>query len=942
MELLTIINQFEDKEDATFKENTLVISKGIQEQTIAILDLIEHLDTLLTNDHASKRDLGISILTEVLKNISEDSLNKQQLEVLAVFYGNKLNDHHQVLPGTLSGILRLIQFKDFPGEQVPVLLNLIHKNVPCQQQQRADRHTIYQIFEISLKLHKEKILEMKLEFVYIVLTLVDGERDPRNLLFLFKWMKVFLDHFDLKHLTEDIFDVLACYFPVDFRAPPSESSITREALSEALTPCLCAKPEFGDSCITLALEKLDSSLEIAKTDSLKLLTGGCVTFPTSIYLEKAPEIWSLLQKEILTNTPDNIRQECLTTLTIIISKISEGRTDEFLDVLQNILDTLKGNLLPDSKLFEKSSQILLYVVAGSEHACNYIIKEVVPILTNIYSMTAYNNQKSIIVQTLVEFAKHTIKFNKTLYVREVPELLKIPSLCLEILNYDHNSRRVGFDCLTVLVPHLAVETRLEVYTALQTAMFNNETPETRNSYLTCLKSAAIAFPTEVKTNILQKVNCEPQLMDSLLSSLTVLVNVKEFKDYVINTFVEALKKMELSSIAIKNLKCLVQRFKEQNNTRLLKELITYNILDILVELVLTRNCTVNEVSDVSKILKVLISPQATDLQIAIYDKYFESIFDKISYCDLNMVIMDGLVSTLRQDVKVDYKLLDICRAFSIEGQNDIVRSTACELLANLVNKKDDDENLAEFLNKTKDKCSSSVINYSKNTVLLLSWITKALLMRNHRCGLIWLDWLLQLLEDNRDVPKGFRIIMNDYSEALSLEVHCNKLALYRQKAFVYVTNKIIERYNQSKPEYLAALGYLLEFTPQQAILLQFPKISRFVILCLEKNKEPKVLVVILGIIKMICNTNSALLERNLEDFLNRIVQLTVFKESMRVRIEAIQCLTVFSLVFPVYKLLPLKSTVIYTLGTCVDDKKRLVRKEAMEARSLWFLLDAPV
>lgn len=45
---------------------------------------------------------------------------------------------------------------------------------------------------------------------------------------------------------------------------------------------------------------------------------------------------------------------------------------------------------------------------------------------------------------------------------------------------------------------------------------------------------------------------------------------------------------------------------------------------------------------------------------------------------------------------------------------------------------------------------------------------------------------------------------------------------------------------------------------------------------------------------------------------------------------------------PLYKLLPLRKAVLEQLGRCVDDKKRLVRKDAMEARSLWFLLDSPM
>lgn len=57
--------------------------------------------------------------------------------------------------------------------------------------------------------------------------------------------------------------------------------------------------------------------------------------------------------------------------------------------------------------------------------------------------------------------------------------------------------------------------------------------------------------------------------------------------------------------------------------------------------------------------------------------------------------------------------------------------------------------------------------------------------------------------------------------------------------------------------------------------------------------------------------------------------------------NALQCLKYYSTGFPVYKLLPLKVDVIYGLAEALDDPKRLVRREAVEARSCWFMIDAP-
>lgn len=60
---------------------------------------------------------------------------------------------------------------------------------------------------------------MGLNFTYGIISSIDGERDPRNLLFLFNLMNKYLKIIPLGHLVEDMFEVFACYFPVDFRTP---------------------------------------------------------------------------------------------------------------------------------------------------------------------------------------------------------------------------------------------------------------------------------------------------------------------------------------------------------------------------------------------------------------------------------------------------------------------------------------------------------------------------------------------------------------------------------------------------------------------------------------------------------------------------------------------------------------------------------------------------
>lgn len=112
------------------------------------------------------------------------------------------------------------------------------------------------------------------DFVYGIISALDGERDPRNLMFLFALLPTFIKHIPLGHLVEEMFEVISCYYPIDFHpAPDDPAAVSRQDLADALKPCLCASSQFADLCFVLLIEKLDSSLRLAKIDSLKLLVS---------------------------------------------------------------------------------------------------------------------------------------------------------------------------------------------------------------------------------------------------------------------------------------------------------------------------------------------------------------------------------------------------------------------------------------------------------------------------------------------------------------------------------------------------------------------------------------------------------------------------------------------------------------------------------------------
>jgi DNA repair/transcription protein MET18/MMS19 len=137
---------------------------------------------------------------------------------------------------------------------------------------QAIRHLVYQVFDSLLALHRPVFKAMGSDFLNSFTKMVDGEKDPRNLMLLFSLEKVILLEFDVKDhievsppilqplIQQDLFDVTFCYFPISFRPPPNDPyGITAEDLKTSLRGCMSASPYFAKLALPLFLEKFTTA-----------------------------------------------------------------------------------------------------------------------------------------------------------------------------------------------------------------------------------------------------------------------------------------------------------------------------------------------------------------------------------------------------------------------------------------------------------------------------------------------------------------------------------------------------------------------------------------------------------------------------------------------------------------------------------------------------------
>lgn len=76
----------------------------------------------------------------------------------------------------------------------------------------------------------------------------------------------------------------------------------------------------------------------------------------------------------------------------------------------------------------------------------------------------------------------------------------------------------------------------------------------------------------------------------------------------------------------------------------------------------------------------------------------------------------------------------------------------------------------------------------------------------------------------------------------------------------------------------------------------------------------------------------------IDQVLERLLNMCLYKESMNIRLLALKCVNNLALNFAPNKLIKNQRVVCKGLELCLNDKKRVCRQLAVEARNRWFLI----
>ena len=342
----------EDRDEAAGRIVQLLVSGAL-----TFLDLLRGMETCLVTTDEPRRARGVLLLAECVAGYAGDDetvaggarpLPGGAASLLSQYFASKLEDF-AVLRAALAGCTALLRatatVDGAPGRSAPAVshdnatemadrfFDAVH--VPSLVQ--ADRQRSYQ-FLLALVSHPAAAADgpplgsaSPAEQIESVVAACDGEKDPRNVLLLCElWtalprafcgfdgrersvatiaktaaadveQKVAKRRAAFASAAEELYDVVAAYFPVSFRPPPGDSvRVTREQLAATLRGAMCASGDFAPWAVPHVLESLAPDKKPQTLDDALATLMACgAAFGTRGMSPHVRNVWSRLRNLLL-------------------------------------------------------------------------------------------------------------------------------------------------------------------------------------------------------------------------------------------------------------------------------------------------------------------------------------------------------------------------------------------------------------------------------------------------------------------------------------------------------------------------------------------------------------------------------------------------------------------------------------------------------------------
>ncbi|KAI9598678.1 Dos2-interacting transcription regulator of RNA-Pol-II-domain-containing protein [Syncephalis fuscata] len=361
------------------------------EENNSILLMIQALQPQLTSEQSSERIQGIELLNTVLDKCDTHRVTTSIARVLIEFYVNRLDTDEACLETMLTGLLIFERFSTLETDQIEkIIVALLQLNV--QRYPQTTRYVVFRLMDWLITNYASALASKSpssLDVVLGFIKIMDGEKDPRNLLLAFSVSQKLIQTFDVTQHAEELFEILFCYFPITFRPPPHDPyGITADDLKLALRNSLAATPLFGPMALPMLIEKLSSSLGSAKKDALDTIAACAPIYGVTLLIEHFDTLWRLIQAEIFNAMDDSVTESAchtLRSLATVMSRANQEASPSPATLLLNAaLDTINSELASTSsssnenQRYKAISQIIRSIGGATSTLLEKLCQQLIP------------------------------------------------------------------------------------------------------------------------------------------------------------------------------------------------------------------------------------------------------------------------------------------------------------------------------------------------------------------------------------------------------------------------------------------------------------------------------------------------------------------------------------------------------------------------------------
>ncbi|WVF68679.1 hypothetical protein IAT40_003451 [Kwoniella sp. CBS 6097] len=375
--------------------------EGVNGGQVGLLEVIKALGEYLTSPEDDVRLKGLTFLSNLLKVITPSKVNRQATQTLTNFYLSKLDDFDS-LPPALQGLTILSKLPTFDDTAAVDVYKGIVENVNMKSYVQATRHLVYVLFDSLLATHRSGLKAMGTAFVNSYTKMVDGEKDPRNLMLLFSIDRVILLEFDVKDHIEDFFDITFCYFPISFRPPPNDPyGITADDLKLALRKCMAASPYFAKMALPLFLEKFSTSTGPSMKDLMLSIAACLPVYGSEAVRERGSELWEGIKTEVFYSSDTSIEAAALSAFEALIRTLypteKEPATGLAQDIIKECLAILNE---PEKSQAMAATKILAAFLRASVSAGTFAYSQVFPQLFKQFNSPPLPSHRAPLLSTI--------------------------------------------------------------------------------------------------------------------------------------------------------------------------------------------------------------------------------------------------------------------------------------------------------------------------------------------------------------------------------------------------------------------------------------------------------------------------------------------------------------------------------------------------------------